>query len=133
MFSTLIDAENWYKKIIVENGEKAENVAERNERIRASFERYLNNNEEIQGLEKMVLLADTNETADGYIEFDDITNNIPGLIKAKKRGLVVEIKEEQREKSKRYVPVVKDIANLKINSDNVIDILFPYFDKIFEN
>ena len=133
MFSTLRDAENWYKKIIVENGEKAENVAERNERIRASFERYLNNNEEIQGLEKMVLLADTNETADGYIEFDDITNNIPGLIKAKKRGLVVEIKEEQREKSKRYVPVVKDIANLKLNSDNVIDILFPYFDKIFEN
>ena len=133
MFDGIDNVENWYKNcIFTKDGQKLENIAERNEKIRVSLQKYLNNKEEIPGLEKMVLLANTNE-ANGYIEFDNIIDQEQSFIKAKKRGLIVETQERGTEKAKRYFSTVKSIDNLKLNSDNIIDVLYPYFNQIFKD
>lgn len=143
MFSTLEDAESWYKTIKVKEKKKdydqeewarlqqMDEIEKRNWKIKESLQSYLNG-QEIPGLEKMILLANTEETADGYIYFDNITDNKKHFLKARKRGLIVAEREEEHGSSKRKSYFVKDIANLQLSSDNIIDILYPYFEQIFK-
>lgn len=119
-----------YQEEEKETGEdnKILSIERRNNKLKEIFLNYLNKDaEQIPGLEKIVLLADADETADGYIYFDNITSQEKHFIKAKKRGLV--IGTEQDKETGKETKVLKNIANLKVSSDNIIDILYPYFDK----
>ena len=118
--------------IFVADGEKAENIEQRNKKIFDFFSNYLNQDaDKIEGLEKVVLLADTSEVIENgksYVFFDNITTGEQNFLKARKRGLI--IRKEQDEKTGKEICVLKNIANQKVTSDSIIDILYPYFDKI---
>ena len=125
-----------YKELIfVEDGEKAENIEYRNKKIFDFFNNYLNQDaEEIPGLEKVVLLADTNEiieNGESYVYFDNITSQEKDFIKARKRGVI--IRKEKDQETGKEICILKNIANQKVTSDSIIDILYPYFDKILND
>lgn len=148
MFDSMESAERWYKKITTKKKKEQkeiftkeeikaldgmDEIEKRNWKIKFFFQKYLNNEfENIPGLENMVLLANNDETIDGYIYFDNITTRQKEFLKAKKRGLVVGLKEELHGKSTWKIPFTRNIANLELSSDNIIDILYPYFREIFE-
>lgn len=118
--------------IFVADGEKAENVEQRNKKIFDFFSNYLNQDaEKVEGLEKVILLADTSEVIENgksYVFFDNITTGEQNFLKARKRGFI--IRKEQDEETGKEICVLKNIANQKVTSDTIIDILYPYFDKI---
>ena len=119
----------FYESAYNKEREGITNIDKRNESIITFFDNYLNKDaEKIPGLEQVILLANTNETADGFVEFDNISTKEKCFIRAKKRGLIVS-KEIDQETGKERT-VVKSIANQKVNADNIIDILYPYFNKI---
>lgn len=125
-----------YKELIfVEDGEKAENIEYRNKKIFDFFNNYLNQDtEKIPGLEKVVLLADTNEiieNGESYVYFDNITSQEKDFIKARKRGVI--IRKEKDQETGKEICILKNIANQKVTSDSIIDILYPYFDKILND
>lgn len=132
LFSDFDSIVRWYHSIFTEQRETALNIDERNEKIRGFFQKYADGDKkelEKEGLEKVVLLANTNEK-DGKIEFDDITDKKQASFIAEKRGLVVErIKDE---KTGRKKSILKNIQNLSFDNDSIVDILYPYIENIFD-
>lgn len=120
--------------IFTKDGEKTEHIEERNKKVFEFFSNCLNKDaEKIPGLEKIVLLADTNEiieNGESYVYFDNITTQEKDFLKAKKRGIFIS-KVEDQETQKRVIEI-KSIANQKVSSDNIIDILYPYFNEILK-
>ena len=79
------------------------------------------------------MLADTKEIIENgerYVYFDNITTQEKDFLKAKKRGIFIS-KVEDQETQKRVIEI-KSIANQKVSSDNIIDILYPYFNEILK-
>lgn len=132
LFSDFDSIVKWYHEIFTEQTETELNIDERNAKIKNFFEKYANNSKKdlkSAGLEKVVLLANTNEK-DGKIEFDDITEKKQGSFIAEKRGLVVE--RVKNEKTGRKKSVLKNIQNLQFDNDSIVDILYPHIEKIFD-
>ena len=132
LFSDFESIVKWYHSIFTEQVEGELNIDARNKKIRDFFQEYVDGDKkelEKEGLEKVVLLANTNEK-DGKIEFDDITKKKQGSFIAEKRGLVVE--RVKNEKTGRKRSVLKNIQNLQFNNDSIVDILYPHIKKIFD-
>lgn len=131
-FSDFDSIVKWYHEIFTEQTEAELNIDERNAKIKRFFEKYVNSDKKdlkSEGLEKVVLLANTNE-ADGKIYFDNITEKKEKFFTAEKRGLVVE--RVKNEKTGRKKSVLKNIQNLQFDNDSIVDILYPYIQNIFD-
>lgn len=132
MFNDIDSIIKWYHTVFVKGGEELENVERRNQRLGEFFQKYVDsqsNNEKIEGIERVVLLARTNEEK-GYIYFDNISTRKEAFLEAKKRGLV--IRQEVDSKTGRKKNVVKSSQNIEVNSRNIVDILYPHIEKIFD-
>lgn len=132
LFNDIDSIIKWYHTVFVKAGEQLENVENRNQKIGEFFQKYIdsqNNNEKIEGIEKVVLIARTNEK-EGYIYFDNISTHEKDFLEAKKCGLA--IREEADSKTGRKKNVVKSSQNIEVNSKNIVDILYPHIEKIFE-
>lgn len=123
---------DFYNQVFVKYGEQFENVKERNHKISNAFWQYMELQEKENEKVKLVLLARTNENIKGGdISFDNISTETKDFLKnIPKRGLVIQEKINQKDDEVIYE--LQSSQNIKVNSKNIVDILYPYIGKIFD-